>query len=106
MRTRITLACTECKQRNYNMTKDKKTHPDRMETKKYCRCEIMGDAVKEKADKKSFFKGLKAEFKKIIWPNKETITKQSVLVLVVSLALGLIIGVLDLIIKFGLNLIL
>ena len=34
MRTKITLAC---KQRNYNMTKDKKTHPDRMETKKYCR---------------------------------------------------------------------
>lgn len=37
VRTRITLACTECKQRNYNTTKDKKTHPDRMETKKYCR---------------------------------------------------------------------
>lgn len=37
MRTRITLACTDCKQRNYNTTKDKKTHPDRMEVKKYCR---------------------------------------------------------------------
>ena len=37
MRVKITLACTECKQRNYNMTKDKKTHPDRMETKKYSR---------------------------------------------------------------------
>ena len=37
MRTKITLACTECKQRNYNTTKDKKTHPDRMQTKKYCR---------------------------------------------------------------------
>ena len=37
VRTRITLACTECKQRNYNTKKDKKTHPDRMETKKYCR---------------------------------------------------------------------
>jgi large subunit ribosomal protein L33 len=37
VRVRITLACTECKQRNYNTTKDKKTHPDRMETKKYCR---------------------------------------------------------------------
>ena len=37
MRTRITLACTEGKQRNYNTTKDKKTHPDRMEIKKYCR---------------------------------------------------------------------
>ena len=31
MRTRITLECTECKQRNYNMTKDKKTQPERME---------------------------------------------------------------------------
>ena len=37
VRTKITLACTECKQRNYNMTKEKKDHPDRMETKKYCR---------------------------------------------------------------------
>lgn len=37
MRVKITLACTDCKQRNYNMTKDKKTHPDRMETKKYCK---------------------------------------------------------------------
>ena len=37
VRVRITLACTECKQRNYNMTKEKKNHPDRMETSKYCR---------------------------------------------------------------------
>ena len=37
MRTRITLSCTECKQRNYNTTKDKKAHPERIETKKYCR---------------------------------------------------------------------
>lgn len=37
VRVKITLACTECKQRNYNMTKDKKAHPERMETKKYCK---------------------------------------------------------------------
>ena len=37
VRTRITLACTECKQRNYHTMKEKKLHPDRMETKKYCR---------------------------------------------------------------------
>ncbi len=37
VRVKITLACTECKQRNYNMTKEKKNHPDRMETKKYCK---------------------------------------------------------------------
>lgn len=37
LRTKITLACTDCKQRNYSTTKEKRNHPDRMETKKYCR---------------------------------------------------------------------
>ena len=32
-----TLACTECKQRNYNKEKNKKNNPDRLEMKKYCR---------------------------------------------------------------------
>lgn len=34
---RITLECTECKQRNYDTTKNKKNDPDRIELKKYCR---------------------------------------------------------------------
>ena len=55
--------------------------------------------------KKSFIKTLKAEFKKIIWPDKETLTKQTIAVLVCSVALGAVIAVLDLIIKFGLNII-
>jgi len=33
----VILACTECKRRNYTTTKNKKTHPDRVEVKKYCR---------------------------------------------------------------------
>ena len=37
VRVKITLACTECKQRNYNMTKEKKNHPERLDTKKYCK---------------------------------------------------------------------
>ena len=37
VRVRITLECTECHQRNYNTKKEKKNHPERMETKKYCR---------------------------------------------------------------------
>ena len=37
MRVRITLACTECKQRNYDTKKNKKNTPDRMEMNKYCR---------------------------------------------------------------------
>ncbi|MCL6517310.1 MULTISPECIES: 50S ribosomal protein L33 [Alicyclobacillus] len=37
MRVIITLACTECKQRNYTTTKNKKNDPDRLEVKKFCR---------------------------------------------------------------------
>ncbi len=57
----------------------------------------------EKAPKKSFVKGLKAEFKKIVWPDQETVTKQTITVLAVSVALGLIIGILDFVIKWGLS---
>ena len=33
MRVGITLACRRCKQRSYNMTKERKNHPERMETR-------------------------------------------------------------------------
>ena len=67
----------------------------------------MGDTVhNEGVQKKSFFKVLKAEFKKIVWPDRQTVTKQTVAVLAVSIALGLIIAILDLIITFGLGFIL
>ncbi|MGB9792561.1 MAG: 50S ribosomal protein L33 [Thermacetogeniaceae bacterium] len=36
MRIGITLACTECKSRNYTTEKNKKNDPDRLELKKYC----------------------------------------------------------------------
>ena len=37
MRVKVVLACTECKQRNYNTKKNKKNDPDRLEMNKYCR---------------------------------------------------------------------
>jgi len=37
MRVKITLECTECKQRNYDTMKNKKNDPDRLEMNKYCR---------------------------------------------------------------------
>jgi len=37
MRVKITLACQECKQRNYNTKKNKKNNPDRLEMNKHCR---------------------------------------------------------------------
>ena len=39
MRDQITLECTECKERNYSSTKNKRLHPQRVEFNKYCpRC--------------------------------------------------------------------
>ena len=32
----ITLACTECKRRNYSTMKNKRNTPDKLEIKKYC----------------------------------------------------------------------
>ncbi len=37
MRDIITLACTECKRRNYTTTKNKKKTTERLELKKFCR---------------------------------------------------------------------
>ena len=37
MRVKVTLECTECKQRNYDTIKNKKNNPDRMELNKYCK---------------------------------------------------------------------
>ncbi len=35
----ITLACTECRERNYTSTKNRRNDPDRLEQRKFCpRC--------------------------------------------------------------------
>lgn len=36
MRVNITLACTECGDRNYISKKNKRNNPERIELKKYC----------------------------------------------------------------------
>lgn len=54
-------------------------------------------------EKTSFFKGVQSEFKKIIWPSQEDLGKQSVAVVVMSVLLGLLIAVVDLIVRFGLE---
>lgn len=50
-----------------------------------------------------FFNGVKAEFKKIIWPDKQSLFKQSVAVVCISVVLGLIITLLDTILQYGIN---
>ena len=61
-------------------------------------------AKKEK--KPSFFKGLKTEYKKIVFADKETVAKQTVAVVIMSIFIGALIGVLDMVMKFGLSFIL
>ena len=45
--------------------------------------------------KTSFFAGVKAEFKKIVWPSRPTLIKQTALVTMISIVLGIIISVVD-----------
>ena len=38
-RDKVILACQDCQERNYNQTKNKRLHPERVEYRKYCsRC--------------------------------------------------------------------
>ncbi|GAB4247373.1 MAG: 50S ribosomal protein L33 [Thermoleophilia bacterium] len=37
MRVRVTMACQECKRRNYTTMKNKRNDPERIEFRKYCR---------------------------------------------------------------------
>lgn len=57
----------------------------------------------EKVQKPSFFKGVKAEMKKISWPDKQSLLKQSVAVVCISVVVGAIITVLDYVIKYGVS---
>lgn len=63
----------------------------------------MGENNTEKAPKTSWFAGLKAEFNKIIWPDKKSLTRQTAAVVAVSVILGLVIAVLDVVIKYGVD---
>jgi len=63
----------------------------------------MGDSAKE-SKKVGFFTRVSAEFKKIIWPSKMTVVRQSTAVVLVSIVLGALIKVVDLVVQFGLNL--
>ena len=57
-----------------------------------------------KTQKKSWFKGLQAEFKKVIWPDKRTLARQTTAVVAVSLILGALISIIDAILQFGIEL--
>ena len=70
--------------------------------------ENTSEAVSKEAskEKKNRVKNLKAEFKKIIWPDRKKAVKQTFAVIGASVFLGLFIAILDTVINFGLGFIL
>ncbi len=62
----------------------------------------MGDSAEKKA-KPGFFKGVKSEFRKIIWPDRQATIRQSIAVVAISVVVGVLIALLDYVAKFGVN---
>ncbi len=65
---------------------------------------MSGKTEKTQKQKKSWFKGLQAEFKKVIWPDKNALVRQTTAVVTVSVLLGAIISVIDAAMKYGIDL--
>ena len=52
---------------------------------------------------KNWFTGLKAEFSKIIWLNRATVIKQTAIVIVVTIIIGILITIIDFYSQLGLR---
>ena len=64
----------------------------------------MGDTENTRqAQKKSVWEGLKTEFSKIIWPDTETVVRETSSVIAASVVLGLLIAALDTVIVYLLH---
>ena len=66
----------------------------------------MAKANAEKAEKgsiQSWFDGVKAEFRKIIWPDQKSLVRQTAAVLGVSVVLGVLITIIDLAVQYGVD---
>lgn len=59
--------------------------------------------MSDETKKTNWFQGLVSEFKKITWPDRKTLLRETVTVTVVSIVLGVIIATLDMILQYGIN---
>lgn len=115
-RVLITLACTECQDRNYHSEKNRRNSTERIELTKFCKkCrkrvihrETRWKLAKEQSPKVSEVRpsrlsGLKlgrigeiiSELKKTRWPSRSEATRLTLLVLAISGAIGIILGIID-----------
>jgi len=58
----------------------------------------MSDKTKQKT---GFFKGVKTQFKKITWPTRNQLVKETIAVSVVTILLGAIIKLVDMVMQTG-----
>ena len=64
-------------------------------------------AEKQQVSKtKTWWEGVKAEFRKIIWPSQQDLAKKTTVVVVCSVILGVIIAILDFLIQNGIDVLL
>lgn len=56
-----------------------------------------------KFDLKKVLANLKSEYNRIIWPDRDSLIKRTIAVFASSVSLGVLIAVVDMIVKFGLG---
>ena len=66
----------------------------------------MAEEAKKKKDRGLWFREMKSELKKVVWPNKETVAKNTGTVLLCSLLIGACIWVFDFVAVSAVDLIL
>ena len=66
----------------------------------------MAEEAKKKKDRGLWFREMKSELKKVVWPNKETVAKNTGTVLLCSLVVGACIWVFDFVAVSAVDLIL
>ncbi|MCI5944989.1 MAG: preprotein translocase subunit SecE [Eubacterium sp.] len=62
----------------------------------------MSDETK-KTGIKNWFQGLQSEFRKITWPDKDKLIRETAAVTVAAVVIGVIIATLDMILQYGIN---
>src|ERR1041384_4061043 len=80
-REKIILECNECKSRNYFTDKNRRSHPERVGGKRLC--------------PRHFVTPVTAEMKKLSWPTQAELVKATRMVVILSLVIGLALGLLD-----------
>lgn len=63
----------------------------------------MGKEKEDTSFKRSYFTELKGEFRKIVWPDKKLLGKQSVAVIIAAIVIGCLIAAIDWVMQIGLT---